>query len=500
MTKYTEYKNTRTKINDISKAISVLHWDQETNMPKGGAGLRAQQISTLAGILHEHKTNETYGKVLNELSNETLALKEKRNVEISLKSFSQNKKFDTDFVIELSKTTSECFQAWQEAKKQDDFGVFEPHLTKMVELKRKQAEILGYEDHPYTALMDEFEPDMTTKEVEVLFEQVKNELTPFIKQVFEAPQVNDAWISKHYNHQKQWDWGIDLLKFCGYDLNTGRQDVSTHPFTTDFGSQDVRVTTRINETDLMEMSWSTLHECGHALYEQGLPIEEYGLPSGTSVSLGIHESQSRLYENNLGRSYNFWQFCYPKLQALFPENLGNISLQDFYKSINKVAPSLIRTSADELTYHSHIMIRFEIEKALIEGSIAVKDIPSVWNEKYKTYLNVDVPSDALGCLQDVHWSHGSFGYFPTYSLGSFYAAQLYAKLSTDIPNYENEVIKGNYQPLLNWLRSNIHKYGSTYKASELCERATGEKLNFKYFMDYAKNKFGNVYELELAKV
>lgn len=493
MTKYAEYKKACTKANDIAKAIAVLQWDQETQMPKGGAAQRAQQIATLSGILHEQNTSESYGQILADLKTAELDYKEKRNIEISHKNFDKNTKFDTDFIVEMSKTTAGCFQTWQKARKEDDFSIFEPHLTKMVDLKRKQAEILGYKDHPYSALMDYYEPEMTTTEVDVLFQEVRKELTPFIKQIFAAPQVNDAWIAKHYDHNKQWEWGMDLLKICGYDLNHGRQDVSAHPFSTDFGSQDVRVTTRINDKDFMEMTWSTLHECGHALYEQGIPFEEYGLPSGNSVSLGIHESQSRLYENNLGRSFEFWQNCYPKLQAIFPENLGKVSLEDFYKSINKVSPSLIRTNADELTYHSHVMIRFEIEKALIEGSLEVKDIPSVWNQKYKEYLNIDVPSDANGCLQDVHWSHGSFGYFPTYSLGSFYAAQLYAKLEKDIPNYKKEVITGNYKPLLNWLRTNIHQHGSTYRASELCERATGEKLNFKYFMDYAKTKFGGIY-------
>ncbi len=494
MTKYAEYKKIRTKANDLSKVISVLHWDQETQMPQGGAALRAQQISTLSGILHEHNTKDSYGKLLEELNNEaSLDAKQKRNVELSRKRFQKNTKFDLDLIIEYSKTSSECFQAWQKAKKEDDFAIFEPHLTKMVSIKRRQAELLGFEDHPYTALMDEYEPDMTTKEVEVLFDEVRDKLTPFIKKVFDAPQVNDSWISQHYDHDKQWNWGMDLLKFCKYDLKHGRQDISTHPFTTDFGAHDVRLTTRINDKDFMEMSWSTLHECGHALYEQGLPIEEYGLPSGTSVSLGIHESQSRLYENNLGRSYDFWTYCYPKLQQLFPENLADISLDEFYKSINKVAPSLIRTSADELTYHSHIMIRFEIEKALIEGSLEVKDLPSAWNQKYKDYLNVDVPSDAMGCMQDVHWSHGSFGYFPTYSLGSFYAAQFYHKLSKDINNYTDLVRNGDYQPLLDWLRCNIHQHGSTYKASELCEKATGESLNFDYFLKYAKEKFGAIY-------
>jgi carboxypeptidase Taq len=238
-----------------------------------------------------------------------------------------------------------------------------------------------------------------------------------------------------------------------------------------------------------------VHEGGHALYEQGLPNSEYGLPSGEYISLGIHESQSRLWENNVGRSLAYWKFNYPKIQSLFPENLKNVSVEDFYKAMNIVKPSLIRTSADELTYHFHVMIRFEIEKALIEGTIEVKDLPSAWNKKYKDYLGIDVPSDQKGVLQDIHWSHGSFGYFPTYSLGSFYAAQFFAKACKDIPDLEKEIEKGNLASLLEWLRQHVHQYGKFYSAEELCIKLTGEKLNFKFFMEYAQKKYALLYAI-----
>jgi carboxypeptidase Taq len=296
-----------------------------------------------------------------------------------------------------------------------------------------------------------------------------------------------------YDKDQQWAFGLELLRQMGYDFEAGRQDVSSHPFTTNFSSQDVRVTTRTAEDNLNEMIWSCIHEGGHALYEQGLPDSEYGLPSGEYVSLGIHESQSRLWENNVGRSLPYWKCNLPRLKELFPENLKHVSPDDFYKAMNKVQPSLIRTNADELTYHFHILIRFEIEKALIEGTVEVNDLPALWNAKYKEYLGLDVPSDSKGVLQDIHWSHGSFGYFPTYSLGSFYAAQFYAFAARQIPELEAEIEKGNLKPLLDWLRTHIHAEGKMYSAENLCIKITGEKLSFKYFMEYARKKYSGLY-------
>lgn len=493
---YQNYCAYMRKIADVQFAAGVLNWDQETYMPSKGANFRAQQLSTLAGIAHELATKEELGTLLNKLSKDTtLTEKEKRNIAQSLKNYNQNKKYTTAFVEELSKTISETFQAWQKAKATNDFKIYAPHLKKLVQLKRKECELLGYTEHPYDALIDQYEPETKTKQLEILFADVKNQLVEFVKQIAEKPQNKDNFMFLNYNKDKQWNFGIDILKQMGYDFEAGRQDISSHPFTTNFSSEDVRVTTRINENDINEMIWSCIHEGGHALYEQGLPASEYGLPSGEYISLGIHESQSRLWENNVGRSLAFWNFNFNKLKEYFPENLNNISSKDFYRAMNIVKPSLIRTSADELTYHFHVLIRFEIEKALIEGKIEVDDLPSYWNTKYKEYLNIDVPSDSQGVLQDVHWSHGSFGYFPTYSLGSFYAAQFFSQAKKEIKNLEQEIEKGNLNPLLNWLRENIHKHGKHYNATQLCEKITGEKLNFKYFMDYAKQKYSDLYNI-----
>jgi carboxypeptidase Taq len=296
-----------------------------------------------------------------------------------------------------------------------------------------------------------------------------------------------------YDKSLQWDFGIELLRKMGYDFAAGRQDISTHPFTTSFSGSDVRVTTRINQNDLNEMIWSTIHEGGHALYEQGLPDSEYGLPSGEAISLGIHESQSRLWENNVGRSLPFWKANFEELKSYFPENLAEVSATEFYKAMNIVKPSLVRTAADELTYHFHILIRFEIEKQLMEKALSVNDLPTLWNKKYKEYLDLDVPDDASGILQDIHWSHGSFGYFPTYSVGSFYAAQFFAKAKKDIPELNENIGEPEMKKLLVWLRDNIHIHGRTYNSDEVCVRVTGESLNFNYFMDYARGKYKDIY-------
>lgn len=494
MTNYEEYQQLLRKVADIQFASGVLNWDQETYMPEKGAGFRAQQLSTLAGIAHELASSEKLGSLLHVLSaDNSLNEKEKRNIRESSRAYNDNKKYSTAFVEELSKTISETFQAWQKAKTNNDFSAYAPYLEKLVALKRQECELLGYEEHPYDALLNQYEPGARTKELELLFADVRRELVIFVQEIAGKKQNNDDFMYRQYNKDLQWEFGLELLKGMGFDFSAGRQDISSHPFTTNFSSQDVRVTTRINENDLNEMIWSCIHEGGHALYEQGLPEEEYGLPSGEYISLGIHESQSRLWENNVGRGLPYWKANYSRLQALFPENLSKVELIDFYKGMNIVKPSLIRTSADELTYHFHILIRFEIEKALIEGTVQVNELPALWNQKYKDYLGIEVPNDAQGILQDIHWSHGSFGYFPTYSLGSFYAAQFYAQAVKEIPDLEKQIEKGDNTQLTSWLRNKIHRFGKFYKANELCETICGEKLNFKYFMEYARKKYSALY-------
>lgn len=494
MEQYELYKSKMRQIADINGAISVLAWDKEVNLPKKGAAARSQQMATLSGMAHELFTAADFGETLESLAqSEELSPEEKRNVVLSLKDYNRNTKLPTEFVIRRSQAISEAYHAWINAREANDFGIYKSALKTIVGVAREAAELLGYENHPYDALLDMYEPNAKTADLTILFKDVREQLVNFVKILKEKPQVENDFLSKFYAKDKQWDFGLDLLKNMGYDFDAGRQDISAHPFTITFASTDVRVTTRVDEQDLSNMIWSCIHEGGHGLYEQGLSWDYYGLPLGEACSLGIHESQARMWENNVGRSKAYWQAHYSDLQAVFPNNLGEIPLDDFYKGINQIAPNEIRTEADELHYHFHVLIRFEIEKELMEGTLEVEDLDKVWNQKYAEYMGIEITNDNDGILQDIHWSHGSIGYFPTYSLGSFYAAQFFAQAEKEIPNLKKEISEGNNSNLLSWLRQNIHTHGRYFTPEELCIKITGEKLNFKYFMDYAKQKFGSIY-------
>jgi carboxypeptidase Taq len=492
---YQDYKAHLQKIADVKYALAVLQWDQETYMPQRGAGFRAQQVATLSGIAHELFTAESFKNILQELntSNDLDEL-QKKNIELSWYDYTQQQKLTGDFVRQLSEATSKSFQSWMTARKENSFSLFTPDLSTLVELKKQEAELLGYEQHPYNALLNQYERGCTITLLDKVFAALQPPLKEILTKITSQPQINDDFLHQHFPKQQQWEFGMNILNQLGFNFEAGRQDISEHPFTTNFSSQDVRVTTRIDENDFTNMTWSCIHECGHALYEQGLSENQYGLPLGEYTSLSIHESQSRLWENNVGRSLNGWQHFYPLAQEYFTSQLKNVSLDTFYKAINKVQPSFIRTEADELTYHFHVLIRYDLEKKLIEGSLQVKDIPAYWNGQYKKLLGIDVPDDKLGCLQDVHWSHGSFGYFPTYSLGSFYAAQFFATAQKQVPNLTAEITKGQYKPLLAWLRTYIHAHGRRFTSQELCERITGESLDIRYFLQYALDKYKKIYE------
>ena len=491
---YSEYKKQMRKIADVKNASAVLQWDQETYLPVKGAAFRGQQIATLSELAHRLFTEENLGPLLEELNNRNdLAENEKRNIALSREDYTKQKKFTSEFVRTLTEAVSKSFHAWISARKENSFTVFEKDLHELLQLKKQEADILGYEQHPYDALLNEYEKGCTVSLLDKTFNEVRQPLKDLLEKIIAQEQVDNSFVRQFYPKQQQWDFGMSLVKQLGFDFEAGRQDISEHPFTTSFNKNDVRITTRIDENDFSNMTWSCIHEAGHALYEQGLPETEYGLPAGEYASLGIHESQSRLWENNVGRSAGFWKHKYPLLQQFFPEQLKNITINEFYNGINKVQPSFIRIEADEVTYHFHVMIRYELEKLLIEGNLATHEIPSWWNEQYKKYLGINVPDDKKGCLQDVHWSHGSFGYFPTYSLGSFYAAQLFNAVQRQIPYLSNDIEKGNTEPLLGWLRQYIHQYGRIFTSEELCKKASGETLNIQYFLDYLLDKYKNIY-------
>lgn len=482
------------KAADLNNAAAVLGWDQEVYMPPKGAALRGRQLATLAAAAHELLTSEGFGKLLNELSEtDGLSDLETANVRLSLEDYKRNKKLPADFIEEMSLLTSESFNAWVDARRKNDYRLFAPCLGKMVTLKRKQASLIGYEHHPYDALLDEYEKGANVAMLDRIFDGIRRDLSPLLAAIKSRPQVSNDCFHQHFPGQQQWDFGISVLKQMGFDFEAGRQDYSAHPFTTSFGPSDVRITTRADEDNFASMLWSCIHEGGHGLYEQGLPESQYGLPLGAPVSLGIHESQSRFWENCIGRSKDFWLYFYPALSLAFPQQLGHVDIDTFYNAANRVAPSLIRTEADEVTYHFHILIRYEIEKELIEGKLDTMAIPARWNELYEHYLGIRPPDDASGVLQDVHWSHGSFGYFPTYTLGSFYAAQLYKTAQSDIAQLAEHIRNGALNPLLLWLRSKVHVHGRRFTSEELCRQITGRDLDPAVFIAYAREKYSAIY-------
>ncbi len=487
---YNQYKSALQKIADIKYASAVLQWDQETYLPTNGHEARGRQIATLNELAHEQFTDIKLGDLMSELIlSNLLTDHEKRNVTLSLEDYNKSKKLPSPFVRKMSETVNKSFHAWIKARKGNDFSIFEEPLQKIISLKKQEAEYLGYEVHPYDALMNDYDKGLTTKIVDKLFADLIPQLSSLLQKILAKPAIDNSFLRQHFDKKVQWDTGIEILKRMHFNFDAGRQDMSEHPFTTNFSSQDVRVTTRVDENDFGNMLWSCIHEGGHALYEQGLPDDEYGLPLGEYCSLSIHESQSRLWENCIGRGLPFWKHNYELLQQKFPVQFQNNTVQEFYAAINKIQPSLIRTEADEVTYHFHVMIRYEIEKLLIEGAINAKDIPTYWNEQYKKYLGVSVPDDVNGCLQDVHWSHGSFGYFATYSIGSLYAAQFNTAIKNKYSGIEHEIAIGNNLKVNEWLQNNIYRYGRYFNSQQLCMNATGEYLNSKYFLNYIADKY-----------
>ncbi len=487
----------------LSSAISILHWDQETYMPPGAGEARAEQLSALEGLAHEKQI----GPEMQRLLSQWVDLKSgeiegecdegaRALLEEVWRDYQKETKLPVDFVRRLGREASISEQVWIQARKKNDFPTFAPHLKTMVALKKEEAEYLGYKATPYDALLDDYEPGMTTAQLIPLFDLLRRELVPLLQRISGStvrPKID--FLHHFFSSEKQLAFGRQVLEKMGYNFQTGRQDLSAHPFTTSFHPTDVRITTRVDEHDLLSSLFSSIHEGGHALYDQGLDPDLFGTPLGEARSLGIHESQSRLWENGVGRSRPFWHYFYPILQKIFSEALSGIEFETFYASINAVRPSLIRVEADELTYNLHILLRFEIERALIEEDLPIESLPSLWNEKMKQYLGVVPKNDATGVLQDIHWSGGAIGYFPTYTLGNLYAVQFFKQAEKEIPDLEGEIGRGNLLPLKRWLNEKIHRWGRRYSSETLARRITGEPLNPSYFVEHLKEKFGEIYRL-----
>ncbi len=495
--KYAQLKSILAEVYDLRAAAALLEWDQQTYMPPAGAEERGNQLATLNKIAHIKFTADEVGRLLDELQPWAEQLDpdsvEARLIKVTRREYEKKTKVPPDMVAEYAQITTLAHQAWQEARAESNFAKFQPHLEKVVDWRRRYAALFAPFEHVYDPLLDDFEPGMKTAEVRAIFEALRPQQVALIRAIVERPQVDDSFLHQPFDEQKQWEFGVEVATKFGYDWRRGRQDKSAHPFTTSFGLDDVRITTRFMPNYFSSAFFSTSHESGHALYEMGIDPALARTPLAEGASLAMHESQSRLWENLVGRSRTFWEHFYPRLQEYFPAQLGNVSLEAFYKGINKVQPSLIRVEADEATYNLHIMLRLELEIALMEGSLEVKDLPEAWNTRMQEYLGLTPPNDAMGVLQDVHWSNGYIGYFATYALGNLISVQLWQRIQADIPELDEHIRRGDFAPLLSWLREKVHRHGRKFEAQELVQRITGSKINPEPYVRYLRTKYGEIY-------
>lgn len=498
--KVEELKKHLYRVFDIRSAASLLEWDQQILMPAGGAAARGEQVATLSALAHEIATSEETGRLLEAAEAEVTEMAYDSDdaslVRVLRRDYDRNTKIPTELVAERAKVTAMAFEAWKQARAENNVALFEPHLERVMDVIRRVADALGYEEHPYDALLQNFEPGMRTSQVTRLFEELKAGLVPLLRDITEhGKPIDDSFLSRDYDVNRQWDFTLVVLRDIGYDFNRGRQDQALHPFTTTFATDDVRLTTRLLSNRPQSAVFSSIHEGGHALYEQGSPAHFDRTALAGGATMALHESQSRLWENMLGRSKAFWQHYFPILRAFFPEPLADVNLEQFYRAVNIVRPDFIRVEADEVTYNMHIFVRFELEQALLSGALAVKDVPEAWNAKYQDYLGITPRNDAEGCLQDVHWCSGLVGYFPTYALGNLIAAQLYHRMKADLPGVEEAFARGEFLPLLTWMRQHVHSHGAKFTAAELLTRELGEEISAQPLLEYMRNRYSEIYEL-----
>lgn len=483
------------ELSHLASSAEVLSWDQQTFMPPKGGELRAMQLSTLSGIYHEKLTDPKVGKLLKKAKKLAKNIYDKALVREMEREYTKAIKLPKALVKEITEWQSRANESWRKAKQKSDFSLFQKDLEKLLGLKVRAAKLLQKKGQTlYDVFLDDFEPGMTEEEVQKIFEKLKPKLATLAAKLTLTTQNAQKVIEgKTFNSEKQWQFGLQVIEKMGFDFSAGRQDTSPHPVTYSFGSGDVRITTWKNENDLRSPLFSTVHEAGHALHHQGTnPALNHSHLCG-SPSYGVSESQSRFWENILARSLPFWQHHYPLLQEHFGEQLKGVGLNDFVKAVNTVKFSPVRVEADEVTYGLHIILRFDIERELVGGKIKVKDLPKAWNERLKSMLGITPEDDREGVLQDIHWSNGLFGYFPTYLLGNLIAAQLWFTIKKEMPNVEKDIAAGKLLPTRQWLKEKIHQHGRLYTAPELVKRVTGEPLNPKYFLDYLEEKFNRLY-------
>ena len=492
--KLKELKNRLVEISDLKAALAVLSWDQMTFMPTGGSEARGRQMATLERLSHEKFISPELGKLLDQLQplleelpphSETAAL-----IKVTTRDYQKAVKIPPSFAARFSAHTSNTYGAWAKARQERNFKIVEPFLEKTLEFSRELANFYPGYQHIADPLIDQIDEGMTVAVIRPLFQRLRAELTPLIRKITSQPGPDDSCLRGHFPEAEQLEFGLEVAQRLGYDFQRGRQDKSLHPFTTSFAISDVRITTRVREDFLAEALFGAIHETGHALYEQGINPDFDGTPLADGASMSVHESQSRLWENIVGRSRNFWEYFYPRLQAVFSEQLKAVSLDEFYQAINKVEPSLIRTDADEVTYNLHVMLRFELETEMLEGKLAVKDLPEAWNERYRMDLGVVPPNDALGVLQDMHWYSGTIGgYFQSYTLGNILSAQFYEAAIKALPKIPAEIASGDFSSLHGWLKEHVYRYGRQYPAAEIIKSATGRDLEIQPYVGYLKQKY-----------
>jgi carboxypeptidase Taq len=488
------------EINDLNAAATVLYWDQTTYMPPGGAAARAQQIATLRRLAHEKLTHPAIGRLLDALRPYEAGLPYDADdaslIRIARRDYERAVRVPAAFMEELSNHTATLYEIWIKARPANDFVAVEPLLEKTLDLSRQLADFFPGYEHIIDPLIDFADEGIKASMLRPLFSELHRHLVPMFQAITAQPTADDTCLRQRFPEEQQLAFGLEVIARFGFDFERGRQDKTHHPFTTKFSCGDVRITTRVKEDDLGEALFSTMHEAGHALYEQGIRRDLEGTPLARGTSSGIHESQSRLWENLVGRSRRFWRFFYPRLQAAFPQQLASVPLDAFYQAINKVRPSLIRTNADEVTYNLHVIIRFDLELALLEGRLLVQDLPEAWRERYKTDLGIMPPDDRDGVLQDVHWYSGVIGgEFQGYVLGNVVSAQLFEAAVATHPEILQEMEAGEFGILHNWLKDEIYQHGCKYTASELIERTIGAPLNIEPYIRYLKSKYGELYGL-----
>ncbi|AWM37696.1 Thermostable carboxypeptidase 1 [Gemmata obscuriglobus] len=496
---YSELLRRSKALGVLNSCAAALGWDHQTYMPAKGAALRGEQMALLAALSHQKLTDPKNGELLAAVEGTDLVTDPESdagaNVREWRRGYDRATKIPQALVEELARVTTQAQQVWEQAKKKNDYASFRPLLEQVVKLKRDEAAAVGFNDHPYNALIEEYEPGTTVAELKVLFAGLTAELAPLVKKIVAAPKQPDKGVLER-------DFPIDRQKMfaeaaaaaIGFDFAGGRLDTTAHPFCSGFGPGDCRITTRYNPKFFNEAFFGVLHETGHAMYEQNLPAKHFGTPLGVACSFGIHESQSRLWENQVGRGRPFWEHFFPRLKQTFPAAFADVAPESFYFAVNEVKPSLIRVEADEATYNLHIALRFELELALLSGDLKPADLPGAWNDRFEALFGLRVPDDARGCLQDIHWSFGGIGYFPTYTLGNLYAAQLMDAVRREFgPALDDDFRRGDFSRLKGWLNQNVYAHGQRFRAGELCRRATGAPLSPKPFLSYLNEKFGALY-------